>query len=74
MPRARLKILPRPELTKAQVAELLGLGSATIENYIRHGKLRAIRFNASTTRILPEDLGHFLTERATIKGPEDVVA
>lgn len=70
----KLKILPKPALTKQQVGNLLGLGSATIENYIRQGHLRAIRFNSCTTRILPEDLDRFLVERATIKREEDVSA
>lgn len=49
-------------LTPQEVSERLRLKRATIWSYIREGKLKAIRFNKRTWRILEKDLNKFLKQ------------
>jgi excisionase family DNA binding protein len=46
-------------LTPEQVAEILQIHILTVYNYIRQGKLSAIRLGRSY-RIVPEDLNHLI--------------
>jgi len=46
-------------LTPEQVAEVLQIHVLTVYNYIRQGKLSAIRLGRSY-RIMPEDLNHLI--------------
>ena len=46
-------------LTPEQVAEILQINILTVYNYIRKGKLSAIRLGRSY-RIVPEDLNHLI--------------
>jgi excisionase family DNA binding protein len=46
-------------LTPEQVAEILQIHILTVYNYIRDGKLSAIRLGRSY-RIVPEDLNHLI--------------
>jgi excisionase family DNA binding protein len=46
-------------LTPEQVAEILQIHVLTVYNYIRRGKLSAIRLGRSY-RILPDDLKHLI--------------
>ena len=49
----------RSLLTPEQVAEILQIHVLTIYNYIRQGKLGAVRVGRSY-RIVPEDLEHWI--------------
>lgn len=49
-------------LTPQEVSERLRLKRTTIWHYIRDGKLKAIRFNKKTWRILEKDLNKFLKQ------------
>ncbi len=49
-------------LTPQEVSERLRLKRATVWHYIREGKLKAIRFNKRTWRILEKDLNKFLKQ------------
>ena len=51
-------------LTPKQVAEILQIHTLTIYNYIRQGKLDAIRLGRSY-RITPGDLAHFIEAHRT---------
>jgi len=51
-------------LTPKQVAEILQIHTLTIYNYIRQGKLDAIRLGRSY-RITPEDLARFIEAHRT---------
>lgn len=46
-------------LTPEQVAEILQIHVLTVYNYIRQGKLSAVRFGRCY-RIIPEDLEHWI--------------
>jgi excisionase family DNA binding protein len=46
-------------LTTEQVAALLQINVLTVYNYIRQGKLSAVRFGRNY-RIVPEDLEHWI--------------
>ena len=63
-------VLPRPALTKAEVARLLGLTENTINQYIRKGRLRAVKLSPTTVRVLFQDLEDFLANNATIPPKE----
>jgi len=51
-------------LTPNQVAEILQMHTLTIYNYIRQGKLDAIRLGRSY-RVAPEDLARFIEAHRT---------
>jgi excisionase family DNA binding protein len=50
-------------LTSAEVAELVGVSSRTVSNWIRDGHLRAHRTAGGHARISSDDLRQFLDER-----------
>ena len=54
-------------LTPEQVAEILQIHILTVYNYIRQGKLSAIRLGRSY-RIVPEDLNHLIELNRVKKG------
>ncbi len=56
------KIKATTLLTPQEVAERLRLKRSTIWEYIRKGKIKAIRFNKRTWRILEKDLNKFLKQ------------
>jgi excisionase family DNA binding protein len=43
-------------LTKAQVAELLGVSKRTVQRWIASGRLRAVRLGRNTVRIAEDTL------------------
>jgi len=53
-------------LTTTEIAQMLGVHIRTVGNWIRQGKLPAIRLGKSY-RISKQDLQAFLDERRTIK-------
>lgn len=59
--------LPKPFYSPAEVAELAGVHPSTILNYIRDGRLYAVRLSERTIRIPSRSVMKLLS-------PEDVVA
>jgi excisionase family DNA binding protein len=47
-------------LTPQEVADRLRLKRSTVWRYIREGKIKAIKFNQRTYRVLERDLNQFL--------------
>jgi excisionase family DNA binding protein len=70
----KLKVVPRAPLSKAEVAERLGISEPTVQKLINTGRLRAIRISETCVRVLHEDLEAFLTANATIPRKEEVLA
>ena len=62
----RLHVMPRPALSKAEAAELLGIAQQTVNKLIKKGKLRAIQIATGTIRILFQDFEDFLCAHQTI--------
>jgi excisionase family DNA binding protein len=68
----KLRIVPKPPLSKAQVAEHLGISQPSVQKLIDTGKLRAIRISKTTLRVLWEDFEAFLATNATTPRKEEV--
>lgn len=51
-----------PLLTKRQAAELLGVSTRTINEYVRHGRLRAVRLTSKMTRFEESELRRLICE------------
>ncbi|MBU6406556.1 MAG: helix-turn-helix domain-containing protein [Alphaproteobacteria bacterium] len=63
-------MLSRPLLTVHETAEQLKVKESTIRAWIRHGKLRAIKFGREW-RITVKDLERFLNENANFAAAAD---
>lgn len=60
--------LPQPLLTKAQIADILGLSPRSVDNLISRRHLACIRFGRSV-RIHPDDLARLIERRRIESGP-----
>lgn len=63
-------MLSRPLLTVHDAAQHLKVKESTIRSWIRHGKLRAIKFGREW-RITVKDLERFLNENANFAAAAD---
>ena len=66
------RVIPKPPLSKAEVAERLGISQPSVQRLIDNGKLRAIRISKTTLRVLWEDFESFLVANATTPRKEEV--
>lgn len=53
--------------TRKQVASMLHVSIATLDNYIRDGKLKAVKLGAKKVLITESDLNSFIEEQAKTK-------
>jgi excisionase family DNA binding protein len=61
----KFKVVPHPPLTKAEVADRLGVSDPTVQKLIKSGRLRAIRISETSIRVLWQDFEDFLAVNAT---------
>lgn len=53
------------QYTRAEVAELLGVGESTVRKWINEGQLRAYRYGARLVRVDAADVRRFRTQLNT---------